>query len=159
MTHLLIDVSNCICKPKHLISRSRITDLFNEICLSQGLLKVGKAHFVHFSEDVARGLEEGLTGFQILSTSHISYHSNIEDYGFHADLYSCLDFDVEAVMNIFNQFFPSREYNTRVIYRDDSDRKESIRDDETIVSTDDEQFKTVPPATPIDEVAKSFKDH
>ena len=118
MTHLLVDVRDIDCHKKYITDRIYISSLIDELCRVLNFNKLGPTYAYEFNEDVSRGLECGLTAFQVLATSHISYHSNAEVRGFQADIFSCTNFDAEDAMRIFNYYLPSENYNYRVIHRD-----------------------------------------
>lgn len=53
--------------------------------------------------------EGGVTGFAILSTSHLAIHTWPEEGGATFDLYSCRDFPVHKVTELLQEFFDAEE--------------------------------------------------
>lgn len=63
----------------------------------------------------------GVTGTVVITTSHSSVH--IWDKGLvQADLYSCKDFDVDHIAEVFSKLFKCEDYDIQVMDRRPSSR-------------------------------------
>ena len=61
----------------------------------------------------------GLTGFIILSESNISIHTYPKEGKFYLDLFSCMEFDVEKVINYLKDNFKMKDFKQTLLKRGD----------------------------------------
>lgn len=61
--------------------------------------------------------EVGITGFVVIVQSHISIHTYPNLKKFHADIFSCKQFDAVKVFELFQDVFGFREWEARTIER------------------------------------------
>ena len=59
----------------------------------------------------------GLTGFIIISTSHISFHTFPEKRTLHFDMFSCRPFEEEDIIKYLDKIFGFLEVKVQVINR------------------------------------------
>ena len=97
--HLIVDVRGSLA-PEKFVRVDDVASLFNSIIAATEMIAIGEAQYFTFDADIARGFEDGLTAMQCLSTSHLSFHSVIENGGFFFDMFSCKEFDAEAVLDL-----------------------------------------------------------
>lgn len=107
-THLIVDVRKSTHVTKF-IDENAVQELFDLILVATNLHPLGDVTYFQFPEDQQRGYERGLTATQILTTSHMSYHSCIEDGGFAFDVFSCVDFDTDAAVETIRYWVGSDE--------------------------------------------------
>lgn len=101
--HLLVEVSGCS-DARKFINPDAVEELFTQILLRTNLKALGStAHYV-FPLDISRKLDQGLTSIQVLTTSHQSFHSCTENGGYSYDLYSCVDFDHNDVLDVMESW-------------------------------------------------------
>lgn len=117
MSHFLAEVS-CVEYPELLTCKRTISHLFERVCSLTQLKPLGDLVMHEFEKDEINGFEPGLTAFQILAESHISYHSYVEERGFALDIYSCHDFDVDSVRQLITDVFGDQIRSSRVVSRE-----------------------------------------
>lgn len=115
--HLTIDARSCEYAFSAL-DEQVVMELFNACIERVGLRAACPIRFAAFSPlegDTEHA--EGLTAVQILTTSHISLHSQLEDGGFYFDLFSCVPFDPEVVMHEVQAVFGRGKYRMQCLSR------------------------------------------
>lgn len=108
--HLILDLK---CFDKELMENKKvITDILNQ-CVS-------KINMVKLNEPVVldgASYNKGVTGFQIIETSHISIHTFSDKNKISFDLYSCKDFNEDIIRNYLLEIFEKCEIINEVILR------------------------------------------
>jgi len=61
----------------------------------------------------------GITGFVILSESNISIHTYPQEGKFYLDLFSCMEFDVDKVVNYLKDKLQLKNFNKTLLKRGD----------------------------------------
>ena len=102
------------------LSSGRLVEEFlEELCRQLGMRMLGQVHIYDVVQDITKmGVEPfedegGITGFLVLSTSHISMHTwplrekTADREMFVLDVYSCRDFEVETVTAELERAFDS----------------------------------------------------
>lgn len=109
--HAIIDVSNC--------KRAAITDI-NIIgkFLEDLVPKIGmKAHGDLWIEKFGEGDDLGITGVRVILTSAITVHTNDKEGSMFLDVFSCLDFDEQIVLDEIDRVFEPLKVNKIILYR------------------------------------------
>jgi S-adenosylmethionine decarboxylase len=70
-----------------------------------------------FRHRTARGRVSGLSGFVLIAQSHISIHTFPERHMVEADVFSCVSFDVEAVLAELRSGFRPQRVEWRLLDR------------------------------------------
>ncbi|MBF0275959.1 MAG: S-adenosylmethionine decarboxylase [Nitrospinae bacterium] len=74
----------------------------------------GPAYAFRFGE----GIEEGISAFQLIYTSNIAIHTNDMGRDLYMDVFSCKDFDAEAIIHFLKERMEPTEVNYEVLYRE-----------------------------------------
>ena len=61
----------------------------------------------------------GITGFVILSESNISIHTYSKEGKFYLDLFSCMEFDVDFVVDYIKEKFSLKDFMKKMLKRGD----------------------------------------
>lgn len=107
---------------KHLIINARSDNdaIFGSVELVREIIEniVKKLSFTKLSETiVVKGnVLEGVTGFVVIETSHVSVHTFADDKLVAMDVYSCKDFNHEAVLDIL-EGYGVRDIDMKIIER------------------------------------------
>jgi S-adenosylmethionine decarboxylase len=105
--HLIIDA----CKVNGFIdNQEKWQIIFDRIIDATYTNKIGDSVFYKFPV-------QGLTGFQILSESHISVHTYPEFSSYHLDVFSCKWFDYNRILNILTDVWGVHEFKYTLITR------------------------------------------
>jgi len=80
-------------------------------------LKMNKLNDVVIKKIENEGDKNGVTGFVLLKESHISIHTFPEKELFHADVFSCKDFDEDSVLELFKNTFLVNKFEKKIIRR------------------------------------------
>ena len=108
-THMIIDISD-IEDNELLKYQSTITEILDKIVDRYHLNVVGKA--IHQFQPF------GVTGVYILSESHLSIHTFVEERKVALDLYTCKTFtETTSIINFIHSFFPNSKIKYKVIER------------------------------------------
>ncbi|MHA2099326.1 MAG: S-adenosylmethionine decarboxylase family protein [Candidatus Kariarchaeaceae archaeon] len=83
---------------------------------------VGKIDMKSYGEPIAHKIDTdtpfgGITCVQVIRTSTITIHTYDDPKDFYLDVFSCMDYDVEKVLQYVQSFFTPKETNHQVIYR------------------------------------------
>ena len=112
--HLIIDLKNC--KNLEILSDTRFIEKFLlklvDIAEMKAITKPKVLYYEHEDEK-----ESGVTGFVIISDSHISIHTYPVKKTLYMDLFSCKQFDVEKIVNYVTDTFKSSKFEKRLIKR------------------------------------------
>lgn len=112
--HLILDCYKC--------SSSAINDLetvakfLKETPVKIGLRPLTEPMVWKF-KDVSRWDKGGISGWIIISESHISVHTFVKQRFAVIDVVSCVEFDVEKTVEIVKETFKPKEIKSRLIDR------------------------------------------
>lgn len=108
--HLLINGFNC--NKEKINSRKRIRSFLKRLVeeIDMKFLSQPKVY------RAVKGEPDGVTGFVIITTSHISIHTFIDTNHFWMDVFSCKDFDEKKVITLTEREFDCKT-NNQVITR------------------------------------------
>jgi len=111
-THLILDGNGSKGKlDDEVLIEEFLENLVNEI-------KMNKLSDVVIKRVDSMGEKNGVTGFVLLRESHISIHTFPKNGFFHADVFSCKDFDVDLVLGLFNKVFLIEKFEKKIIKRE-----------------------------------------
>ncbi|MFH1390913.1 MAG: adenosylmethionine decarboxylase [Candidatus Diapherotrites archaeon] len=114
-THLMLECFDC---DKELLSDKRkITSFLGELPSKIGM-RILKEPIVVDYEGNDSWDKGGITGFVLITESHISIHTFPSEGFFTADVYSCKQFEVEGVISLFKEFFKSKKERIQVAKRE-----------------------------------------
>ncbi len=94
LMHLLIDGEDA--RHSRLADKSRVRMLLRRLPRQMDM-RIIKGPEVFSVEDADHPMDRGVTGFVVIAESHISIHTFPERGLLWADVFSCKDFDAEAV--------------------------------------------------------------
>lgn len=95
---------------------AKIYALLDELPEKIGMHKLSPPSVLYY--DGGEKVEDrGITGFVIIAESHISLHGYSEKGFVTVDVYSCKEFDAEAVVKVLVKTFEVQDYEKQVIKR------------------------------------------
>ena len=98
---------------RHCMDISRLYDFLYNLPAAIGMRRLGFPQVVLIEEKGIRGL----SAFTFIMESHISIHT-YEERGFvTADVYSCKEFDVDAVTQMLKSYFETQSFSTQTVVR------------------------------------------
>lgn len=68
-------------------------------------------------ERFGEGIEVGLSGVQLITTSALTIHTNDEACDLYLDVFSCKWYDEETVVNFVNKFFAPQNFTYQIVLR------------------------------------------
>ena len=77
------------------------------------MIRYGEPTVARFGE----GIEEGLSGVQLITTSALTIHTNDQARDLYLDVFSCKWFDEQTVIDFVKNFFAPEDYTYQVILR------------------------------------------
>lgn len=113
MLHVMIDLYGC--SPALLANEALLRQVLDEYPDRIGMEKVSPV----FLKDIKTGspLDDGLSGFVIIATSHVSLHA-WPCYGMvNIDVFSCEDFSPEEAVRFAAHMFQARDVELNVVER------------------------------------------
>lgn len=100
--HLVFSGSGC---NEKLLSKVMIAQFLRELAISIDMVPFGEPLVERFGD----GIELGISGVQLIETSAIVIHTNDGARDMYLDVFSCKDFNPDAVVNfVHNTFSPDR---------------------------------------------------
>ncbi|MEM2121636.1 MAG: S-adenosylmethionine decarboxylase [Candidatus Woesearchaeota archaeon] len=113
-THLILDIKECE-EFKKLFSKKIIKNCLLELVKISKMKAITKPLVFYYNHKEKQ--ESGVTGFIIISDSHISIHTYPYKKSLYLDLFSCKSFDSDKIYSfIKNEFKPSKT-NKKLIKR------------------------------------------
>ncbi len=113
-THLILDLKDC--KEIEKLSNEKFVRGFLlelvEIIKMKALTKPNVLYYKHEEKE-----ESGITGFIIISNSHISVHTYPFKKSLYLDLFSCKRFDSDKVINYVKEIFEPKNLIKKLIKR------------------------------------------
>jgi S-adenosylmethionine decarboxylase len=113
MQHVMIDLYGC--RPELLANEALLRQVLDQYPDRIGMEKVSPV----FLKDIQTSspLDDGLSGFVIIATSHISLHA-WPCYGMvNLDVFSCEPFSPDAVVGFARQMFGAKDVELHVVER------------------------------------------
>ena len=109
--HLIMDMSDC---NANINSNDAIGKFFDELVTKLKMKKLDEAEFYDVS-----GVEgRGITAFQAITTSHISFHSDDDEMSVYCDVFSCAPYDPEVAIDCVKKWFAPKHLGLLWLYRD-----------------------------------------
>ena len=118
--HLLVDG---IISDSELFAEQNLRDLFEQLAANLDMTIILGPIFKHIELDpskiCASSFEDdgGISGFCMISTSHISIHVWPNRGKFMMDIFSCKQFDDKRVLNMINEYLKPLELKARAVHR------------------------------------------
>ena len=114
-THLMIECFDC---DKELLNnKQKITSFLDVLPNKIGMRALKEPVVVDYKGNDSWD-KGGITGFVLITESHISIHTFPHEGFFTADVYSCKQFEVEGVIALFKEFFKSKKERIQVAKRE-----------------------------------------
>jgi S-adenosylmethionine/arginine decarboxylase-like enzyme len=108
--HMLINAKGCIPSLKDI---PYMKDFLVRLADDIDMVRFGEAHVHRFGS----GIEIGLSGFQLIETSQVSFHSNDAARDIYLDVFSCKEYDENAVVAFLQKWLEPKTIETQVIWR------------------------------------------
>lgn len=105
--HLILNFYDC--KKETLVDMGLLYKTLEDLPERIGMKKMILPYIVVGASD------PGLTGFVIIETSHISFHSFSEEKTLYIDVFSCLEFDCEKVISYLENIFQPQKIEKHYI--------------------------------------------
>ena len=109
--HLLMNCSECNGK---IDSPKDIEMFFDKLIKAMKMKKLTDFVFKKVEGEDGRGV----SGFQMITTSHIAMHFDDEKRSGYLDIFSCKDFDSDMVVKMVKEYFQPKHIASQLIYRD-----------------------------------------
>ena len=113
-THLIIDLKGCRNLEK-LSDKRFIKNFLLELVGIAKMKAITKPNVLYYEHEDRR--ESGVTGFVIISDSHISVHTYPFKESLYLDLFSCKIFDSERIVRYIKDVFRPDSISDRLIKR------------------------------------------
>ena len=113
MQHVMLDLYGC--SPSLLENEAFLWDVLDQYPTHIGMQKVGPVELRYIETN--NPLDDGLSGFVIIATSHISLHAWAPYRMVNMDIFSCEDFDVAAVVAYARKLFQTDDVEMHVVER------------------------------------------
>ncbi|MBI5228839.1 S-adenosylmethionine decarboxylase [Candidatus Micrarchaeota archaeon] len=110
-THLVLDLRDC--PSKKLENEQFVRDFLKELPKEIGMKPISKP----VVKRIKTKFDEGISGFVMLSESHVSIHTFPKFHSAHLDVFSCKPFDVEEVKKNIEKRFSAKYSNASVLSR------------------------------------------
>ena len=112
--HLILDLKCCENMEK-LLDTSFIESFLLELVRISEMKAITKPKVLYYEHEKKE--ESGVTGFVIISDSHISIHTYPAKKALYLDLFSCKQFDADKIVNYVKETFEPKEVKKRLIER------------------------------------------
>ncbi len=113
MIHVMLDLYGC--KPQLLANEALLRQVLDEYPTRIGMEKVSPVELRDIT--TSNPLDDGVSGFVIIATSHVSLHA-WPPYGMvNIDIFSCEDFDVNDTIAFAQQMFQTNDVEVHVVER------------------------------------------
>lgn len=109
--HLILDAAGC--SPKMIRCPIVIGQFARTLVKRIDMVPYGEPQVVKFGS----GGKEGYTLVQLIETSNITAHFVDENNSMYLDVFSCKDFDPDAVQEAVHEFFDAQKFSTNLILR------------------------------------------
>jgi len=113
--HLMIECFEC--DAGILADKDKITLFLEDLPSKIGMRALEKPRIVYYAGNGSWD-KGGVTGFVLITESHISIHTFPKEGFFTADVYSCKEFDSSMVVSLFKEYFKSSRERVQVAKRE-----------------------------------------
>ena len=108
--HLMMTAVSC---NERLLDIPTVTEFLKSLVPSIDMTAYGEPLVARFGE----GIEEGISGVQLIITSAIMLHTNDTARDMYLDVFSCKWFDEAVVRDVVNAFFSPEEFTEQIVLR------------------------------------------
>jgi len=108
--HVMLTASGCSAA---LLEKSTIADFCRDMVKRIDMVPFGEPFVERFGE----GDEVGISAVQLIQTSAITIHTNDEARDMYLDVFSCKDFEAEAVVKAVEDWFAPAGIDSRTLLR------------------------------------------
>ncbi|MCB1645727.1 MAG: S-adenosylmethionine decarboxylase [Pseudomonadales bacterium] len=108
--HLVLSARHC---NDALLDVDAITRFLKELVVQIDMVAYGEPLVARFGQ----GIEEGISGVQLIETSAITVHTNDMARDLYLDVFSCKGYNELEVLSFIDSFFGTREVNYQVLLR------------------------------------------
>jgi len=113
-THLILDLKECK-NLDNLSNKKFIESLLLDLVKITGMKAITEPSVFYYENKEKE--ESGITGFVIISDSHISIHTYPFKKSLYLDLFSCRNFDSKEIINCIKEIFEPERLTKRIIRR------------------------------------------
>lgn len=113
--HLTLDLYGC--NKKKLSDLDFIFRFLDELPSEIGMHKISKPNVTFYQGKPNSFDKGGISGFVLITESHITIHTFIEQQYASIDIFSCKDFDVKRAENIIAKKFEAKKVEKNLIMR------------------------------------------
>ncbi|MFC1741338.1 S-adenosylmethionine decarboxylase [Nanoarchaeota archaeon] len=111
--HLMLDLHKC--DRTKLVDKDVIHSLLRDLPGKIGMTRISEPQVMRYKDKWAE--TPGVTGFVILAESHISLHTFPDDDYVFMDIFSCRNFDYQAVKEFIVRFFSCESPIAHIVER------------------------------------------
>lgn len=108
--HMMASLAGC---NNNLLETIKIAEYFKELVQAIDMVAYGDPLIARFGS----GIEEGISGVQLIETSAITIHTNDMALDLYLDVFSCKEYDNQIVLDITHKYFSPREVSYEVVLR------------------------------------------
>ena len=108
--HLILGATGC---NENLLSTTAIADFLRDLVTRIDMVAYGEPLVARFGQ----GIEEGISGVQLIETSAIMVHTNDMARDLYLDVFSCKGYSEVDVINYVNEFFAPVSLNYQILLR------------------------------------------
>jgi S-adenosylmethionine/arginine decarboxylase-like enzyme len=109
--HLILDAAGC--SPKMIRNEVVVASFAKSLVKRIDMVPYGEPQVVMFGS----GNKKGYTLVQLIETSNITAHFVEENNSMYLDVFSCKDFDPDAVKEAVREYFDAKKFRTKVMLR------------------------------------------
>ncbi len=120
--HLTIDARGC--NRKKITSLSFIYEFLNKFPEAIDMEKMSLPTVVPWKDDWSK--TPGISGFVMITTSHVSIHTFPDDDYVFFDIFSCKHFNVERAKDLILEMFEAKTADVNIVKRGLEFRKEQL---------------------------------
>ena len=108
--HLMLTAVGC---DENLLDVQTVTDFMKELVPTIDMIAYGEPIVARFGE----GIELGISGVQLITTSAITLHTNDTARDLYLDVFSCKWFDEAIVKDVVAKYFSPDSMNDQIVLR------------------------------------------
>ncbi len=108
--HLVLGATGC---NDNLLSTTEITQFLKQLVVRIDMVAYGEPLVARFGS----GIEEGISGVQLIETSAITVHTNDMARDLYLDVFSCKGYNEEDVLAFVDEIFAPTQSNYQILLR------------------------------------------
>lgn len=105
------------CKPEVLGDKKLLRRVFEELSNLMKIRMIVDPTIIYYSGKEGSPSGEGLSGFVIIAESHLSIHTDLRTNFASIDVYSCKEFDIEAIEKYLTKIFEAERIEKKFFLR------------------------------------------